>query len=66
MTVAGNGAFNTIALRSLIGIVLDADKYLFIVDSANHHPYKMNIFSLVLIFIFNVMKIFQSISYLSI
>jgi hypothetical protein len=35
-TVAGNGATNTIALLCPTGVVLDADKHLFIVDSGNH------------------------------
>jgi hypothetical protein len=35
-TVAGNGATNTITLSCPTGVVLDADKHLFIVDSGNH------------------------------
>jgi hypothetical protein len=36
ITVAGKGALNTITLSRPTGVVLDADKYLFIVDSINH------------------------------
>ncbi|CAF3897839.1 unnamed protein product [Rotaria sordida] len=36
ITVAGNGAINTITLNCPSGIVLDADNYLFIVDQGNH------------------------------
>ncbi|CAF4128305.1 unnamed protein product, partial [Rotaria sordida] len=36
ITLAGNGAINTITLNCPSGIVLDADNYLFIVDSSNH------------------------------
>jgi hypothetical protein len=36
ITVAGDGATDTISLRCPTGIVLDADNYLFIVDSSNH------------------------------
>ena len=35
-TVTGNGSIGTIALRHPTGIVLDADGYLFIVDSGSH------------------------------
>ena len=35
-TVAGNGASGTIVLREPTGVVLDADGYLFIVDSGKH------------------------------
>ena len=35
-TVAGNGSIGTTALRCPTGITLDADGYLFIVDSNNH------------------------------
>ena len=35
-TVTGNGSIGTIALRHPTGIVLDADRYLFIVDSGSH------------------------------
>ena len=36
MTVAGNGTSGTFTFNCPTGIVLDADKYLFIVDSSNH------------------------------
>jgi DNA-binding beta-propeller fold protein YncE len=36
LTVAGNGASGAFTLSCPTGVVLDADKYLFIVDSINH------------------------------
>ena len=36
VTVAGNGTSGNILLRRPVGVVLDADGYLFIMDSGNH------------------------------